>query len=625
MQSSAHLLVEGLAIAIGVGILAQVVADRVRLPSIVFLLGFGVLVGPDVLGWIDTAEFGAGLQAIVTVAVALILFEGGLQLHYFDLAAVGRTVRNLVTVGAGVTVVGGAAAAHWIAGFGWPLALLFGAIVSVTGPTVIHPLLERVHVSRRVDTILRGEGILIDPVGAILAVVVLEILVTTETSIVRGGLEFFVRMGIGTAVGLAGGWALGRILRIRRLFSPEMVNLVVLAAALMLFAAAESFAPESGLAAVVIAGMVIRQEAIPQKHLLRRFKGTLSVLLISLLFILLAAHLPLETIQAVGWRGVLTVLVLMWVVRPLNVMASTAGTDVTWREKAFLSWISPRGVVAISIASFVAIQVETGSPGFVRAGLTPEDGSALLALVFLSIAITVGVQGLTAGTVASLLGVEREASRYAIVVGANRVGRTVAKVLLERGWDVRVIDSNPWSARAARDEGLVTTVGNSLEEAVLEEAQAEDATLVVAATANQEINFLVAQLMRDEYHVPQVYPTLIDVESGPGEELVEELGARLAFGRPIRIARWNHELGTGEAEIATIEIGEVAPKGVLAEIDVPEGFLPVVAEREDRAEFCHAGFEWETGERIIGLLRLAAEHEVRGALEGNRSLSTPSG
>ena len=163
MENGAHELVRMTAIAIGIGILAQVIARKVRLPSIVFLLVFGVAVGPDVLGWIDTGAFGAGLEAIVQIAVALILFEGGLQLHYVDLAAVGRAVRNLVTIGTAVTVAGATLAAHAIAGFPWPLALLFGAIVSVTGPTVINPLLDRVHVRRRLDTVLRGEGIVIDP------------------------------------------------------------------------------------------------------------------------------------------------------------------------------------------------------------------------------------------------------------------------------------------------------------------------------------------------------------------------------------------------------------------------------------------------------------------------------
>ena len=396
MEVTAQKLVQMIAVAIAVGMLAQVLAHKARLPSIVLLLGLGILVGPDGVGWIDTRAFGRGLEAIVTIAVALILFEGGLQLHYVDLAAVGRSVRNLVTIGAAITVVGATAAAHLVAGFPLRLALLFGAIVSVTGPTVINPLLDRVRVQRRLDTILRGEGIVIDPIGAIFAVVVLELMLTADSSIWTGMQEFAIRMGLGVAIGLAGGWVLGRILRMRRLLEPEVENLVVLAWVLALFAVSERLAGESGLAAVVIAGMTVRRESIPRQHQLRRFKGELSVLFISLLFILLSAHLRLSTIAAVGWGGVAVVVLLMWVIRPLGVLASTVRTDLTWRERLFLMWICPRGVVAISISSFIAILLATGSPAVTRARLSPHAGEALVALVFLTIAITVVVQGITA-------------------------------------------------------------------------------------------------------------------------------------------------------------------------------------------------------------------------------------
>ncbi|MBW3661133.1 MAG: cation:proton antiporter, partial [Gemmatimonadetes bacterium] len=501
MPVGAHELVEMTAIAIAVGILAQVVADRVRLPSIVFLLLFGLLVGPDLLGIIEPRAFGEGLRAIVTIAVAVILFEGGLQLHYVDVAAVGRAVRNLVTVGVVVTVLGASAAAHWIADLPWMLALLFGAIVSVTGPTVINPLLDRVKVKRRVDTVLRGEGILIDPIGAILAVVVLEWIATAEASVWEGLMGFVFRMGVGAVVGVAGGWLLGRVLRIRGIFPDELKNLVVLAWVLTLFAIAEAFSAESGLAAVVLAGMAVRRESIPRQSQLRRFKGELSVLFISILFILLSAYLPLETVSAVGWKGVMTVLVLMVVVRPLNVLASTWKSGLSWRERVFVMWISPRGVVAISIASFVALLLQSEPTELVEAGLTAADGDALLALVFLTIAITVVVQGVTAGAVSRLLGVHAEARRYAVVVGANRLGRTVGLLLREHGWEPLLIDTNGWQVAAARRAGLPALTGNSLDRRVLEEADLDEASILIATTTNQETNFLVSQLAKDEYHL----------------------------------------------------------------------------------------------------------------------------
>ncbi|HJU86753.1 MAG TPA: sodium:proton antiporter, partial [Gemmatimonadota bacterium] len=454
MEVTAQKLVQMIAVAIAVGMLAQVLAQKARLPSIVLLLGLGILIGPDGIGWIDTRAFGRGLEAIVTIAVALILFEGGLQLHYVDLAAVGRTVRNLVTIGAAVTVIGATLAAHLVAGFPWRLALLFGAIVSVTGPTVINPLLDRVRVQRRLDTVLRGEGIVIDPIGAIFAVVILEIMLTSDSSVWTGLQAFALRMGLGAAIGLAGGWVLGRILRMRRLLEPEIKNLVVLAWVLALFAISELLAGESGLAAVVIAGMTVRRESIPRQHQLRRFKGELSVLFISLLFILLSAHLRLSTIAAVGWRGVAVVALLMWVVRPLNVLASTARTDLTWRERLFVMWICPRGVVAISISSFIAILLASGSPAVTRARLSAQAGEALVALVFLTIAITVVVQGITAAPVARLLGVAATSSRHVVVVGANALGRTFASLLKEHGREPLLVDANPINVAHARRQGL---------------------------------------------------------------------------------------------------------------------------------------------------------------------------
>jgi NhaP-type Na+/H+ or K+/H+ antiporter len=614
MQVTAHELVVMTAIAIATGILAQVIAHKARLPSIVLLLVMGILVGPDVLGWIETRAFGRGLEALVAIAVALILFEGGLQLHYVDLAAVGRTVRNLVTVGAIVTVAGATVAAHYVAGFPWPLALLFGAIVSVTGPTVINPLLDRVRVQKRLDTVLRGEGIVIDPIGAIFAVVILELVVTADASIWSGLRDFVVRMGLGTAIGLAGGWVLGRVLSMRRLLADDIENLVVLAWVLGLFAISEHLAGESGLAAVVIAGMTVRREAIPRQHQLRRFKGELSVLFISILFILLSAHLPLATIAAVGWSGVVTVLLLMWVVRPLNVLVSTWGTDLTWRERLFTMWICPRGVVAISISSFIAILLESGSPGLAGARLGPEDGRALMALVFLTIAITVVVQGLTAEPIARLLGVAAKSSRYIVVVGANALGSTFSELLREHGWEPLLVDANPANIGRARRLGLPAMVGNALDRTVLDEAHIEDAGAVVALTANQEVNFLACQLARNEYHVPEVHPVLIDRDRGPRNSLVEEIGGNVLFADETDVTQWNHDLNERRANIQSVLVDTPAAGRSISELVADPDILPLIAVRDGSALICHVDLRCAAGDTLIALVRAGAEDRLRERL-----------
>lgn len=607
MEVTAQQLVQMIAVAIAVGMLAQVLAQKVRLPSIVLLLGLGVLVGPDALGWIDTRAFGRGLEAIVTIAVALILFEGGLQLHYVDLAAVGRPVRNLVTVGTVITVAGATVAAHALAGFPWRLAFLFGAIVSVTGPTVINPLLDRVRVKRRLDTVLRGEGIVIDPIGAILAVVVLELLMTADSSIWTGTREFALRMGLGAAIGLAGGWVLGRILRMRRLLPEEIENLVVLAWVLGLFAISEWLAGESGLAAVVIAGMTVRRESIPRQHRLRRFKSELSILFIAILFILLSAHLRLSTIAAVGWRGVLVVLLLMWVIRPLNVLASTAGTDLSWRERLFVMWICPRGVVAISISSFIAILLAGDSPAVSRARLGPADGEALVALVFLTIAITVVVQGITAAPVARLLEVAATSSHHVVIVGANALARTFAGLLHEHGMEPLLIDANPINVAHARRAGMPAIAGNALEREVLDEARLEDASALVGLTPNQEVNFLACQLAVGEYHVPDVHPVLIDREKGPQDQLVESIGGEPGFAEQTDVAQWDLDLARGEAALRTVEVSEQAARRTIQELELGPDILPLLLLRGEEARICHIGLRCSEGDRIVGLVRDGAE------------------
>jgi NhaP-type Na+/H+ or K+/H+ antiporter len=614
METTAHELVQMTAIVIAVGILTQVVAQKARLPGIVFLLISGILVGPDVLGWIEPQAYGRGLQAIVTIAVALILFEGGLQIHYVELAAVGRAVRNLVTVGAAITVAGATLAAHYVAGFAWPLALLFGAIVSVTGPTVINPLLDRVRVQRRVDTVLRGEGIVIDPIGAIFAVVVLELLVTSDTSIWSGFGDFLTRMALGTAIGLAGGWLLGRVLRTRRLVDDELKNLVLLAGVLGLFAISERIAGESGLAAVVIAGMAVRRESIPEQHQLRRFKSELSILFISMLFILLSAHLRLSTIAAVGWSGVLVVLILMWVVRPVNVLVSSWRTGLAWRERLFLMWICPRGVVAISISSFIAILIRAGSPELSRSGLGPGDGDALMALVFLTIAITVVVQGLSAAAVADLLGVASGSSRYAVIVGCNPVGRTLAEELRARRWESLLIDANPTNVGIARRNGLTAVVGNALDRSVLDQARIEDASVLVAVTANQEVNFLTCQLARDEYHAPHVHPALLDRDRGPRTELVERIGGEIAFAPQADVARWNRDLNEDVAGVASAETGEALAGRTIEEAGLESDILPLLVVRNGEARVCHVGLRLAPGDRLVALVRDGAEERFRARL-----------
>lgn len=387
------------ALALAAGIVAQAAARHLRVPGIVLLLAAGVLLGPDVLGLVRPSSLGDNLHMVVGMAVAVVLFEGALNLQLERLREEAAVIRRLITWGVLVTAACAAMLAHWVMGWSWQLAVLFGTLVTVTGPTVITPLLRRIRVTRSVHTIAEAEGVLIDPIGAIVAVVALEVVL--ETTLGGAALDLLgvpYRLGIGGVVGIAGGFFIAVLLR-REDWVPEgLENVFTLALVLALYEVSDAIAHETGLLAVVVAGFVVgNMETRVQKELME-FKEQLTVLLIGLLFVLLSADVRVASVAELGWPGVLTVLGLMLVVRPLDVGVCTLGSELDVREKTFLSWLAPRGIVAAAVSSLFARRLA-------EAGV--EGGEALVALVFLVIAATVLVQGGTVGLVAERLGLRR--------------------------------------------------------------------------------------------------------------------------------------------------------------------------------------------------------------------------
>ncbi|NES84545.1 MAG: sodium:proton antiporter, partial [Moorea sp. SIO2B7] len=408
MESSFELTLQ-MVIAIFAGISAQVMGEYLKIPSIVFLLMFGTLLGPDGFGLLHPQKLGVGLEVIVALSVAVILFEGGLNLDLRDLGKVSGSLRNLVTIGTLITLLGGGMAAHWLGEFPWPIAFLYASLVVVTGPTVISPLLKQVKVDRRVETLLEGEGVLIDPVGAILAVVVLDTILNSDAGANAAFVGLGLRLSIGAVIGGLGGWLMGFLLKQARFISEELKNLVVLAGMWGLFGLAQMVRSESGLMATVVAGVVMGASDLPEERLLRRFKGQLTVLGVSMLFVLLSADLSIASVFALGWGSIFTVLVLMLVVRPISVVVCTWNSDLNWRQKLFVSWIGPKGIVSASVASLFAILLtERGVNG----------GDSIKALVFLTIMLTVVLQGLTARWVAKWLKLNpEEEATGAVIIG----------------------------------------------------------------------------------------------------------------------------------------------------------------------------------------------------------------
>ncbi len=383
-----------ISVTVVAGIAAQVLAGYFHIPSIVLLLLFGILLGRDGLTFLDPSLLGVGLEVVVSLSVALILFEGGLNLQLGELKEVSTSLRNLVTLGVLITFVGAGIAAHWLSEFPWPIAFLYASLVVVTGPTVINPLLKQIGVEKQVSTLLEGEGVFIDPIGAILAVIVLNFVLSGNVQPLILVKALVLRLGIGVALGLGGGWLLSKLLKQDKFLSQELRNLVVLASVWGLFSLAQVLRSESGLVVAVVMGIVLKASNLPSESLLRQFNEQLSILANSVLFILLAADLSIASVFALGWGSVLTVLVLMVIVRPIDILISTWNQGLKWQQQLFLSWVAPRGIVAASLASLFAVSLT-------KQGI--NGGDSIKALVFLTIIITVFFQGLTAPWIASLL------------------------------------------------------------------------------------------------------------------------------------------------------------------------------------------------------------------------------
>lgn len=438
---------------IGAAALAcQWLAWRLKLPAILFLLLSGILAGP-VLGWLQPqALFGPLLMPLVSLAVALILFEGSLTLHVSQWREIGSVVHRLVTVGALSTWLVIAVATHWLLGFDWPLAILFGTLTLVTGPTVIVPMLRVVRPKATIANILRWEGIVIDPIGALLAVVVYSFIIARSDGdgLIQSLGTFAGVIFCGGALGAAGGWLLGQIMRAQWL--PEYLhNLASLAAVLGIFIAANQIVHESGLLAVTVMGMWLANMPGVDVRQILHFKENLSVLLISGLFILLAARLDLHAMLGLGPAVLALLLVIQLLARPLNVFISTLGSTLSWRERALLAWIAPRGIVAAAVSAIFAIRLH-------EAG---HEGALLLVpLTFAVIIGTVVLQSATARPLARLLKVAEPAPSGFLMVGANPPARAIAKALQQLGCRVLLADSSWENIRAARMDNLPTYFGN---------------------------------------------------------------------------------------------------------------------------------------------------------------------
>jgi NhaP-type Na+/H+ or K+/H+ antiporter len=592
-------------VTIVAGISAQVFADYLKVPSIVLLLLFGVLLGSDGLNFLHPSSLGTGLEVIVGLSVALVLFEGGLNLDLREIGKVSGSLRNLVTFGALMTLLGGGMAAHWLGEFPWAIAFLYAALVVVTGPTVISPLLKQVQVDRQIAALLEGEGVLIDPVGAILAVVVLDIILNGDADPIAVGSGLLLRLGIGGGIGALGGWLLSVILKQAKSLSDDLKNLVVLAGVWGLFATAQVIRSESGLMTMVVAGIMLRASAVPEERLIRRFKGQLTILAVSVLFILLSADLSIASLFVLGQGALWTVAVLMFVVRPLNIWLCTWNSGLNARQKLFLCWISPKGIVSASVASLFAILLtERGING----------GDSIKALVFLTIISTVVLQGLTAGWIAQWLGVTSTQATGVVIVGCNPLSLLIARLFRDRHESVVLIDTDAIALETAAKQGFTVFSSSALDAKVLEEAGLGTAGTFLAMTHNGEVNRVLAQRAAEEFQPPRVLAVTPDSADGKVQQ---------AFMAEMALKTWNRYLEDGAIKLGetTLRDGDALfQQAHLQALIRAAEVVPLLLERDDRLLVMPATEEWEVGDRIFYLLHDPRPKLLRQLSGGSASL-----
>lgn len=506
-----------------IGIGAQWLAWRLRIPAIILLIAGGLAVGPG-LGWLrPSADLGDLLQPVIALAVAVILFEGGLNLRWHEYKETGVNVNRLISVGMPLTWLLGSLAAHYLGRLSWPVAVLFGAIVIVTGPTVIIPLLKQARLKRRSAALLKWEGIINDPLGALSAVLVYEYFAASEQH--PHWLDIAGSLGIalvgallaGGAAGVGLGWAFRRDQVPEYLKSPVMLVSVI-----VLYTVTNQLQEEAGLLAVTVFGLVMGNQELRSIEELRRFKEYITILLVSGVFVLLTADIDLGILHWLDWHSIVLLASVVFLIRPLTIYLSTLGTGLPWQERALLAWIAPRGIVAAAVAGLFAPQlIQLGYPG----------AEQLLPLVFVLIVITVVLHGLSIKWLARKLGLASENPHGLLIVGATPWSVELAKMIQELKIPVILSDTSWHHLRSARMTGINTHHGEILSVYSEERLELNAISHLLAATANDAYNALVCTRFAPEFgrnHVFQL-PHL-EKHEVERKSLARTIRGRIAFG-----------------------------------------------------------------------------------------------
>jgi NhaP-type Na+/H+ or K+/H+ antiporter len=643
---------------IGLGVGAQLLAARFQVPSIIFLISAGLILGP-LSGLLfgsrilSAATFGAdALPAIVGLSVAIIVFEGAFHLRIDRIKEAPAATLRLVTVGAAIALVGTAVTIRFALGQPWDLSFLIGALLVATGPTVVTPILQVVPVRDRVAAALETEGIINDVSAAIIAVVIFEVIILQGQAGVAFLRDFASRLGIGLLVGLVVAVIVYYLLRYVDLSpgnAPRNARLLTFAGALVAFAAADTIASEAGVAAVATAGLVLGNLDVPYEDEIEAFKGDVTLIVLSFVFIALAALLQIEDLIRLGGAGLVVVAVVIFVIRPLLVFVSARGDRFTRSEKLFISFVGPRGIIPASVATLFAVELQSHASelraeaaelvgGGTTAGavcgsaVTGEaaqlcaeaatfssQAQILVGTVFLVIFATVALEGGFARYIAEYLDV---IPMRVIIVGGGQVGRALAERLEDRGENVVIVEEEEEAIERARNEGYSVVWGDGTDTDVLREAGAANAKTVVAATGDDDANLLIAQLSSSKFDTDRV---IARANNPDNVEAFEELGVRTISSamatawamdnqieRPA-LAHWMTDVGrkgdvqevevSPDGELAGLTVEEIGPK-------LPDTCLIALVDRDGEVEVPDPDFRIEAGDRVTLLGKREAVREA---------------
>ena len=581
---------------LGLGIFSQWFAWRIQWPSIVIMSIVGLLIGP-VLGIVNPGEaLGDLYSPLISLAVAIILFEGSSSLDIREIKDVSKSVFRIITGGAFIAWILGSLSAHYIAGLSLEVSFIIGGLFVVTGPTVIIPLLRNAKLQPRTAAVLKWEGIIVDPAGPLLALFAYEVIkVMTHAHL---GPDYLLNFFVSALLAGVLGFLIGFIISIaanKGMFPEYLKSPIFLAFVLICFTIAEMIMHETGMLAVTVMGLTIGRA---KKHVssignIHHFVEGISVLLTSTVFILLTASLARETIaQIFTWPIIAFVLVMLFVVRPLSIWLPTIGTELTRAEKTLIGWIAPRGIVALTVAGYFATILE--EDGY-------RDAATLTALTFALVFVTVCAHGFTLGPLAKKLGLSNQDSQGVVIVGASSFAIALSKKLKEMGVDVLIVDSSKGRLRPAEKYGIETHEGEILSEHAQFEADLSPYNTILAMTIDSSYNVLVTQSFAPEFGYHNTFSLPASRESSVSQEnLSSAAKAHLLFDEKAIFTELNRKINTNY----TIETITINPENNVTEVSLFEDATPLfVKKKNDKIVFItrRTKFAFDEGDQLVVL------------------------